>query len=78
MIRLLLWLAAWMLFGFALIESVKVFVAWWRNELVEPDLIDWFCIGLLPVLIGIYLRFFSVFRPDCQACVLPADKERER
>lgn len=74
----MLWLAAWMLFVFALIESVKVFVSWWRNELAEPNLVDWFWIGLLPVLIGIYLRFFSVFRPDCQACVLPADEEGKR
>jgi len=38
---------------------------------------DWFWILLLPVLIGVYLRFFSILRPDCQAC-LPDDRRTQR
>jgi hypothetical protein len=69
--RALLWFAAWMLLGFSLIQSLQVAVDWWYNQLLSPGLREWFWLLLLPVLIGIYLRFFSIFRPGCEACQFP-------
>jgi hypothetical protein len=68
-----LWFIAGALLFVALMQSLTVTVAWWRNELPDTQPADWFWILLLPLLIGIYLRFFSVFRIDCHAC-LPQDR----
>jgi hypothetical protein len=71
-LRAALWLIAGALLFLAVIQSLTVTVAWWRYELQAMHAKDWFWILLLPVLIGIYFRFFSIFRPDCRAC-LPED-----
>jgi len=71
-LRAVLWLMAGVLLFLALVQSLAVTVAWWRDELQTMRATDWFWILLLPFLIGIYLRFFSIFRPDCRAC-LPDD-----
>jgi H+/Cl- antiporter ClcA len=68
-IRATLWFLAGALLLLALVQALTVTVAWWRNELPEPQAADWFWIVLLPVLIAIYLRYFSVFRSDCRACL---------
>jgi len=62
------WFIGGTLLFLAVIESLTVTVAWWRNELPEMRAADWLWVLLLPVLIATYLRFFSVFRPDCRAC----------
>jgi hypothetical protein len=67
-LRAVLWLIAGALLFLGLVQSLTVTVAWWRHELPALQAVDWFWILLLPVLIGIYLRFFSLFRPDCRAC----------
>jgi len=72
-LRAAFWLIAGALLFLGLIQSLTVTVAWWRHELPELRADDWFWILLLPVLIGVYLRFFSIFRPDCRAC-LPQDR----
>ena len=71
-IRATLWLLAGALLFLALIRALTVAVAWWRNELPGAGAAEWLWILLLPVMVGIYLRFFSIFRPDCRAC-LPND-----
>jgi H+/Cl- antiporter ClcA len=71
------WLIAGALLFLAVIQALTVTVAWWRDELPETTAADWFWILLLPVLIGIYLRFFSIFRPDCRAC-LPENRPPQR
>jgi len=76
-LRAVLWLIAGALLFLAVIQSLTVTVSWWRNELHAMRAMDWFWILLLPVLIGVYLRFFSIFRPDCQAC-LPDDRRTQR
>lgn len=76
-LRAVLWFIAGALLFLAVIQSLTVTVAWWRNELPETRATDWFWILMLPVLIGIYFRFFSIFRPDCRAC-LPEDRRRQR
>ena len=74
--RTVFWLIAGALLFLAVIQSLTVTVAWWRNELREMQAADWFWILLLPVLIGMYLRFFSIFRPDCRAC-RPEDRHAQ-
>lgn len=56
----------WMAFAMALFQSVTVTVAWWTGELARPGLWEWLWIGLLPVLVGAYLRYFSVV--GCTSC----------
>jgi len=68
------------LLGFAymvlLIESVRVAVAWWRNELGDPDPLEWFLLAVLPLLAWVWWRYLSMFRPGCDKiqCTLPADQ----
>lgn len=75
--RVTLWFIAGMLLFLALIQALTVTVAWWRNQLPEAGVVEWFWIPMLPVVVGIYLRFFSIFRPDCRAC-LPEDRATPR
>jgi len=75
-VLVVLWLMAGALLFLAMIQSLTVTVAWWRNELPAIRADDWFWILLLPLLIMAYLRFFSVFRPDCRAC-LPDDSKTQ-
>ena len=70
-IRAILWLLAGVVLFLTLIQSLTVTAAWWRKELPVLGVINWFWILLLPILIGLYLRFFSVFRTDCRACLPP-------
>lgn len=49
-----------MLFVLAIINSVMVTVAWWQGRLEVPGIAEWFWIGALPVLIYVYLQYFSV------------------
>jgi hypothetical protein len=72
-LRAALWLITGALLFLAVIQSLTVTVAWWRNELQAMHAADWFWILLLPILIAMYLRFFSIFRPDCRTC-LPEDR----
>ena len=74
--RALLMFAAWMAFGFALVQSVTVAVDWWQGRLARVELWEWLWLALLPILIGIWLRYFSVFRPGCRACALPDGQQR--
>lgn len=58
-------------FGLALIHSVEISVAWWRGELASVSFRDGVAIAGLPVLIGIWLRWFSVFAPGKGQCLMP-------
>lgn len=55
-------------FAALLLDSLVTAVRWWRGELGAPTAFDWIEIALLPLLILVYLRYFSVLRPDCQVC----------
>ena len=59
----------------ALAQAGTVALAWWRGELAQPGVADALWLLLLPVGVGVYLRWFSVLRPDCTACV-PDDRTR--
>jgi hypothetical protein len=64
----LLRFALWMVFAMALFQSVTVTVAWWSGELRQPRVWDWTWIGALPVLVGAYLRYFSILGCDPSRC----------
>lgn len=72
--RLVLLLAAFA-YMVLLIEAVRATVAWWRGEAALGPL-DFALIGLLPLLVWVWLRYFSVFRKDCSkgACLLPEER----
>lgn len=76
--RALLWFAAWMLFGFLLIESLHVAVDWWQGRLAGIGLREGLWLTLLPVLLAVYIRYFSIFRPGCRACPLPDSPAADR
>jgi hypothetical protein len=59
----------------ALAQAGTVALAWWRGELAQPGVADALWLLSLPVLVGVYLRWFSVLRPDCTAC---ASDDRRR
>jgi hypothetical protein len=61
----------------ALAQAGTVALAWWRGELAQPGVADVLWLLSLPVLVGVYLRWFSVLRPDCAACA-PDDRPRPR
>ncbi|HSD60416.1 MAG TPA: hypothetical protein VLC55_06130 [Burkholderiales bacterium] len=64
-------------FFFAFLESVTVAAEWWQGtRAMQPR--DWLWVAALPVLIGIYLRFFSVLRPECKKCAVPTDEASPR
>ena len=72
--RALIWFVSWMAFGFLLVQSVTVTLDWWQNKRTDIGVWEWLWIGLLPVLVFVYFRFFSIFNPGCQACAPDADR----
>lgn len=54
-------------FALSFLHSVKISVAWYNGEL-PAGWREWLWIGLLPVWVFIYFRYYSVFRPGCRAC----------
>lgn len=73
--------AAKFAFGVALFvafaQAGTIALAWWRGELPQPSLGDWLWMLSLPVLIVIYLRWFSVLRPGCRSCVVDEPRSRD-
>jgi len=57
----------------ALAQAGTVALAWWRGELAQPGVADALWLLSLPVLVGVYLRWFSVLRADCTACTADDD-----
>lgn len=58
-------------FMVAFLESFIAGVKWWRGEALVWW--EWVLLGALPVLIGIYLRYFSIFGRGKGQCLLPPD-----
>lgn len=56
------------------IEGARVIQAW-SLEGRRPEGLAWLSLGLLPVWVWVYLRYFSIFRRDCDACA-PAGEQR--
>lgn len=58
----------------AFLESVVATAKWWRG-----DALLWWegaLVGVLPILIGIYLRYFSVFGCGRGQCLTPPDERK--
>jgi hypothetical protein len=62
----------------AIVKSVGVTVAWSRGELAPLEAADGLWIVLLPLWIGVFLRYYSVLRPECGACQLPENRRAGR
>ena len=61
-----------MVFALSFLQSIMVTVAWWNGGLTAGAW-EWMWIGLLPVWVFVYFRYYSVFRPGCRACLPPYD-----
>ena len=59
-----------------LVASLKVAVGWWRGELSLADDGNWIWLVLLPVLLAVWWRYFSIFGCKEPNCLLPRDDER--
>ncbi|HSD96642.1 MAG TPA: hypothetical protein VLB06_05805 [Sulfuricaulis sp.] len=68
--KLLFAFVVWMAFAFSFLQSITVTVGWWKGEL-DAGLWEWLWIGLLPVWIFVFFRYYSIFRPGCHACQPP-------
>ncbi len=69
---------ALMLLLLLLFYSVGVSVAWWRGEVRLDQDGNWLAVVLLPLLVGIWWRYFSVFGCKEPACLLPEDESGRR
>ncbi len=72
LLKLLTVFALSMAFVLGLFQSVIVTVAWWNGELTAGYW-EWLWIGLLPVWLFVFFRYYSIFRPGCRACHPPED-----
>lgn len=72
-VRALLLAALWVAFFAVLIRSLDVAFAWWNGNIARPTASDWFWIALVPVWVVVYVRWFSVFQPGCEACAAKDD-----
>jgi hypothetical protein len=64
-------------FFFALLQSVTVTAEWWRGARAM-QVWDWLWVAALPALVAIYLRYFSVLRPECERCAPPGQDDPPR
>ena len=75
--KLLVAFVLWTAFALGFLQSLTVTVAWWKGELAAGPW-EWLWIGLLPVWVIVYFRYYSIFRPGCRACLPPEDKATEQ
>jgi hypothetical protein len=73
--KILIFFALTMVFVLGLFQSVMVTVAWWNGALTAGPW-EWLWIGLLPVWLFVFFRYYSIFRPGCRACLPPEGKPR--
>ncbi|QKT03868.1 hypothetical protein HUS23_08575 [Ectothiorhodospiraceae bacterium 2226] len=62
--QLIIWFLIWMAFAMLLFKSVVTAVAWWEDP-GSVSGFDWFWVLALPVLVGFYLRYFSILSGRC-------------
>jgi len=73
--RFLIAFVLWMVFAFGMSQSATIIVGWW-NEQTTAGPWEWMWIGLLPVWLFVFFRYYSIFRPGCRACLPPEGKSR--
>ena len=76
-LKLVVAFVLWMVFAFSFLQSITVTVAWWKGELTAGAW-EWLWIGLPPVWVFVYFRYYSIFRPGCRACLPPEDYSAAR
>ena len=76
LLKLLSFFALTMALVLGLFHSVTVTVAWWNGDLAAGPW-DWLWIGLLPVWLFVFFRYYSVFRPGCRASMPPEESYRQ-
>lgn len=76
-LKLLVAFVLWMVFAFSFLQSITITVAWWKDELAAGAW-EWLWIGLLPVWVFVFFRYYSIFRPGCHACLPPEDHTSAR
>ena len=69
---------ALMLLLLLLFYSAGVAVAWWRGEVRLDEDGNWLGVVLLPLLVWVWWRYFSVFGCKEPACLLPEEKSERR
>ncbi len=75
--KILLAFVLWMAFAAGFLHSITVAIGWWKDEL-HAGIWEWLWIGLLPVWIFVYFRYYSIFRPGCRACLPPGSESSHR
>lgn len=60
-----------------IVEAAGVIQGWYL-EGRRPEGAAWIWLALLPVWLGVYLRYFSILRKDCDVCVSAREQERDR
>lgn len=58
-----------------LVISAKVTAGWWRDELSLAQDGNWLWLALLPVLLAVCWRYFSVFGCQDPASLSPRDEK---
>ena len=71
--KFLIALALGMIFAFSFLKSIAITVAWWNGDLTAGPC-EWLWIGLLPVWLFVFFRYYSIFRPGCGACLPPEEQ----
>lgn len=67
---------AWMVFAFALFQAIAVSVDWFERGRGWPTAWEALWLALLPVLVGVYFRFFSLFGCSTERCSGTAPRDR--
>lgn len=66
--KFLVAIALGMVFAFCFLKSITITVGWWNGELTAGPR-EWLWIGLLPVWLFVFFRYYSIFRPGCRGCL---------
>jgi hypothetical protein len=74
LLRGLLLFLLWMAFGVALIQSLTVSVTWWQGGFPAIGAGEAVWVVVFPVLLLIYIRYLSIFRPGCTSCATPDEQ----
>lgn len=61
-------------FMVAFLESVIAAAKWWRGDTLAWW--EWVLAAALPILVGVYLRYFSVFGCRQGQCLTPPDESQ--
>jgi len=61
-----------------IVAAVKVAAGWWHGELLLAEDFNWLWLVLLPLLLAVWWRYFSVFGCKEPGCLLPDEGKGDR